>query len=809
MWFLVALFVVSLVASLLLTPKPKIEHARASTLDDLRYPRASEGAPVPLILGRGLMRGPNTGWAGDWKAVPIKKKQKTGLFSSTTVIVGHTYYLGMQLVLGLGPLTLHRIISDKDDLWAGTADTDGAAVNINLPNLYGGKEKGGGFISNCLYYTGSTTQGIDAYLESKIGAGLVPGYRGFAHIVFPQANIGEANQLKPIWFEVSRYTNGLGLLLDKNKVGDDLNPMEMLYQAFSLEFGGLGVPVTMIDFPSFVAAADILHNEGNGMSLVISTPNSGKDIANEVLRQVDALMYQDPESGKMVVKLIRNDYILPDLPVFDESNVLMVRQFTSKLWEDTINQVRVTYTNRDKGYEQGTAMVQDLANISAQERVRSITSSYPGVSNGALAADLASRDLSQGSVPLMSANLELDRRAAGLRPGDVFLWAWSAFNIAQVVMRVKNFDLGALNDNRIAIEATQDEYAVGATLFAPPDSDGSGPIIPTTPAIAFATRLVFEAPYFFGVGAEIGLPSQQGFIGASAVPTTAVESFDIYVSTDTINYSASGEDRVLTQTGTIPAAILATTGITSGEIGSLIVTTTDTEFDATTAADVAVGGGLFMIDAELFAYTGTPVNNNNGTWTFPAVMRGVLDTPPAAHALGARVWFLTADNVAETTVQYDATVRVKLLPRTFTEALDVGAAPFDALTLTRRASRPLHPAAIQFGGGSAFALPASGVGSVTISWVNRSRLEGIVRNIATTAGPAYEPGQETILRYRVNAGGWTELVMAAGVSSHTWDAGAVGGDTVSYELYSRANGLLSRTKWQGTSGGGNMTAALI
>src|SRR3546814_8977553 len=53
--------------------------------------------------------------------------------------------------------------------------------------------------------------------------------------------------------------------------------------------------------------------------------------------------------------------------------------------------------------------VQDMANIHAQERVRSITSAHPGVSHGALAVDLASRDLAQGSVPLMSAMLELDR----------------------------------------------------------------------------------------------------------------------------------------------------------------------------------------------------------------------------------------------------------------------------------------------------------------------------------------------------------------------------------------------------------------
>lgn len=807
MWFLVALFVVSLVATLLLTPRPKFENARASTLDDLRFPRSTEGAPVPLILGRGMMRGPNTAWAGDWEAVPITKKQKTGLFSSKRVIIGHTYYVGLQLALGLGPCTLHRIKSDKDELWAGTANTDGAAVNINLPNLYGGKEKGGGFICNARYYTGSATQNPDAYLEAQIGVGDVPGYRHFAYIVFPHANIGEQNNLRSMWFELSRYTNGLGALGGINIIGQDLNPMEVLFQAFNLEFGGLGVPDTLLDIPSMLAAAQTLFDEGNGMSIIVSSPNSGKDIANEVLRQVDGLMYQDPQTGKMVLKLIRPDYTVGDLPVFDESNVLTVRQFTSKLWEDTINQVRVTYTNKDKGYEKGTAMVQDLANISAQERIRAITQAYPGVTNGQLAVDLATRDLAQGSVPLMSVLLEMDRNGASLRPGDPFVWAWDAYGIEQVVMRVKNFDLGALNDNRIAVEATQDEFAVGLTIFAPPDSSGSGPLIPDSPASELTTRVVFEAPYFFAAASDIGLTAEQALVGVSAVPSAGAESFDAHISTNTVDYELSGEGIVFAPSGTITAAISATAGITTGSIGSLTVTTGD-EIEAVTAADNAGGAGLFMIGSELFAHQGV-TDNGDGTLTLANVRRALLDTIPAAHALGARAWFMSADNVIDAPQTFDAAIRVKLTPTTFTDALSVAAAPFDALTLTKRAARPLMPENIKFDGGTAFTTPASPIGSKTITWSNRSRTAAVVRGI-TDSATANETGQETILRYRLNAGGWTEVVLAAGVVSHSFDAGAtLGGDVVDYELYSRRDGLLSRAKWTGASGGNVMSGAII
>jgi hypothetical protein len=804
-WWIVALVVASFIATLLLTPKPKFENARSSGLDDLRFPTATEGAPVPLIFGRGLIRGPNTIWSGDFEARPIKKKIKTGLFSSKRVIVGYEYFVGLDLCLALGPCTLHRIISDKDELWSGTASTDGAAVNINKPSLYGGREEGGGFVSNCVFYTGSTTQGADSYLTAQIGAGNVPAYRGFCHIVFPKANIGEANQLRPMQFELSRYSNGLAFTGGRERIGDDMNPMELLFQAFALEFGGLDIPTAMLDLVSMKACGETLFDEGNGMTLIISTPNSGKDIANEVMRQVDAILYQDPATGKIVTKLIRNDYVLEDLPVFDESNVIAIRSFSSKMWEDTINQIRINFTNRQKNYEKGTAVDQDLANIGAQGRLRTATISYPGCMEPDLAVELATRDLSQSSVPLLGATMELNRRAASLRPGDPFVWSWDAYGLEQVVMRVKNFDLGALNDNRISIEATQDEFAVGLTVFAAPDGAGSGPVAPSDPAAVLTTRFVMEAPYFFSAMADVGLSESQSILAVGGVAGVGANSFNVHVSLDTTNYTEVESGIVFSASGSLNTTIGATTGLTTGIFGSVTVTGVTEELFPVASAEIPFGAGMFMVNGELFSHEG--VTGGSGTYTLANVRRAILDSIPAAHAISDRVWFLSGDNVVDAPQPFTAALRVKLTPRTFSDTLDVGTAPFDAITMNRRSNRPLHPGRIQFDGGTMFTTPATPNGSKTISWANRSRLESTVRNIIDSVN-ANEPGQETIFRYRVNGGAWTEVVVAAGATSHTFTATAIGTDVVDYELYSRREGLLSRCKWTGTSGGTLMAGAL-
>lgn len=102
-WFTLALFAISFLAVALLTPQPQIEDARAQDLDPNSFPRASEDAPIPLVLGCVRQRGPNTLWYGNFRAEAQKEKVKTGLFSSKKVTTGYKYYLTFDLGICLGP----------------------------------------------------------------------------------------------------------------------------------------------------------------------------------------------------------------------------------------------------------------------------------------------------------------------------------------------------------------------------------------------------------------------------------------------------------------------------------------------------------------------------------------------------------------------------------------------------------------------------------------------------------------------------------------------------------------------------------
>jgi hypothetical protein len=804
-FLLLAIVVVGMIGLMLLMPKPKIENARPETLDKLNFPTASEGSPVPLILGTVRHRGPNTLWYGDFEAKPIKKKQKTGLFSSKKVIVGYKYYIGLDLGLGLGPgVVLSKIWFDKDEVWSGTAGPNETSLSIDKPDLWGGEEKGGGFSGTLRFYGGQLAQPVNAYVAGKVDNGL-PAYVGQTHIVIEHCYIGTQALLRPMSFELARFTNAIGLSVGHEKIGDDMNPAEMLYQIMTLDWGGLDVDPNDIDLPSFVAVGETLYTEGNGMSLIISSPNSGRDAIEEVLRQIDGVMYQDPVSGKIILRLIREDYDLLTLPLLDKTNVSAVRSFARTSWDDTVNQVRVTYTNRSNKYEKGTAIVQDLANINSQGRIRPANFSFPGVTVGDLAQQLAQREMAQMSVPLFRATLEVNREAADLRPGDAFLWSWDEYELAQVVMRVQKFSLGDLLDGRIVIECVQDEYALDQTIFAPPEGSSWVPHQDVA-ADPVTSRLVKESPYLLASASGLAVAATQSVVLVAADLPAGADSYDVYTSTDAgATYQRSEEGVVPSDIATLNTAITGAANLATGVIPSIDVLLADaSDLEAHTAAEVAQGAGMFLIDGELFAYEGIAVAG--GTVTLSNVWRALLDTSPGAHAIGAKVYFLDGGNVIEDLFPATATVKVKLATRTVDETMDYTTDVASSVTLYSRPTRPLPPAAIKFGAGTLNAPPADGASPVTVTWANRNRLAATVRKIADTTN-AYESGQQTVIRWRKNGGAWTTLTYAPGVKTATIDTGSLAGDTVDWEFYSTRDGLDSYAKWQFTSGAAAATGS--
>lgn len=795
---IVAAFAAAL-ALVLLTPKPKVENARPGKLGDFQFPRAKYGDPIPLLWGTARLKGPIVSWYGDFQPVPIVQKQKSGMFGSTKQVIGYKNYMGIDLALCLGPsVRLRRIWADNKEIWSG--DTAAGDITIDLPELFGGDKEGGGLAGTMSFYDGSFNPTQDAYLVGKIGAN-VPAYNGIARVVFKSFYIGTSTTPKAFNFELSRRTTGLHATYSLMPNGYDVNPMEIIYDAFTQRYGSFGNSASDLDLTSLINCAQILYNEGLGMSLCIQSAITGRDLFEEVMRIADGILYQDPATGKIVAKLIRNDYTIGSLLVIDESIASELRNFQKTTWESTLNQCRVSFKDRATGYEESVAITQDFANINFQNRVKSTEINVPGCTTASVASILASRQLSILNIPLYKCELTVNRKAQSLRPGDVFVLNWLPFEISNMVMRVTKIDLGDLTSNEIKISCIQDRFASSSVTFA--NSEASAWTAPTNDPQNVTTRLFFNPPAFLSfndTSENLTTFNTNGRLQILSVPpSNSSISYDGYISTNNfINdsslsikdapYSGGGillnnypSSSMAATSRTDTSSTLVVTGISQSTLNKL---NNFSSFNQTTD-----GSCLILINDELINYLGF-INNGGGQVTFPFVYRGLLDTIPGNHNAGDRVWFIdSSESLVPNLFPIGTQVYLKQLDKTIDKQLAETSATIVTNTVNDRAGLPLPPAFLQLNG-SRTPATVTGATSVAVSWRNRTREDPSLK-VYFQSTNVREPGTQTRVRWRVGTGAYT-TVLTTGSSTTLNVTGLTGTLEVIVDSQIIANSKYSR-----------------
>lgn len=770
MWPQLILLVVSFLVQAFLAPKIKQENARASSLKDVQFPKANEGSPAILVLGKVRLRSPNTLWYGDFESIAQTKKMKTGAFSSEKVTVGYKYYLGMDLgiCIGSGVKVLGIYMEDKivwdfatEGFISGTFP-DPLTLRIDKEEMWGGDKEGGGWLGDVVFYSGQNPQDTDTYMS-----GVAPPYLGYnliSHMVFKQNYIGTRAFLRPISVEVSKYPNNLGLTGNKHIIGEDLNPAEALYHLYTSNEGALNRLSSELDIPSFIDVGNTLYTETHGISIELSISNSGKEAISEVLRQIDGIMYVDSITGKIKLKLIRGDYDPDTLVILDESSISRIHDFTRTSWADTINQQHLTFNSRAKGYTDATVMVQDMANINTKGRVQASSVSLPWVTEGQLALEIATRELSQTSVPLFKVKIEMNRSSYSFEPGALFRLSWADYGIVEVVMRVVRFDFGSLADGKVSFEAIQDIFAINEAVFAPP-SDTEWTNLDRI-AVEPTDRIFAEMPYFFiqELGAHIALPvnpditfvttmaraENEGQEGFSTNLDDVTDLPNPVVGIDHISYS---------NTALLSIAILDTDGIEVGEITTVTVKTlsplpvsgADSEVEIPlflkTTGSLSSGDNSFFLNGELFTYTSV-TDLGLGIYTLNTVKRALLDTEYLGHDVDDVLYFI--EGLAEvSTGPWASTGNLYAKYSSFTDIdeTNIEDTSQEAIARNKRYERPLPVDLIKVNGITRSASQIvflSGITDLDFTWERRSRLNGVIA-FEDSGDETPESGQKSTL----------------------------------------------------------------
>ncbi len=556
----------------------------------------------------------------------------------------------------------------------------------------------------------------------------------FAQNIGPYSTAGRW-MFVSLCFDGDRYWMHVdGKLVTGASAGAAMNPAHILRRLYTDPRIGRGLdPSTRFDEASWIAAADAFYAEGMGLCLKWSRTSPISDFAAEVINHAGAAIYTSRRTGKLVLKAIRDDYDVDDLPLFSPDSGLLGFDDDESTAQSTANEVVVKWFDPLEKVDKAVREKNLGAIMAAGGITKSAEVDYPGIPTEALARRIARRDLAaKGCIKRLS--VRLDRRGRDIMPGHVFRISDPSRGIVTMVLRAGRVEFGTITDGTITVTAVLDVFGLPATIYRPPTETGYSPpdATPTAPAL----QRVMEAPYrelvqVMGAADLAAMPADAGYLTAMAVsPSGMADSFALITRVTPANF------RSVADLGSwCPGGILSV-GLSPSSTEAVLTEAADLAQIEVGAAAV-IGDEIVRIDA---------VNLSTSTLT---IARGCVDTVPATHAAGTAV--LCYDTWgADDPSEYVAGINVeaKLLTRTSSGVLDASMAPVQLISLGSRAARPYPPGALRVGGDR---YPVSRIGALELTWAHRDRVtqaDHLIDVEAASIGP--ESGTTYTVRAYIN-----------------------------------------------------------
>jgi hypothetical protein len=744
--------------------------------------------------------------------------------------IGYHYLFSMLFGLSRGPLNEVRgaKVGDKTVLDASYCGEGPWA--IDKPEVFGGEKKEGGIQGpfdifwgeadqvlpgaqavNVHAAAGSVFSSIFALLRGgpwgglrtlpavkpTIG-GLVSEFRGVTTLWF-DGLISSMNPYPKEWrFRVRRSYAGWqnddpwykvkSLIFMADGFIHAMNPAHIIYQCLTDKSWGRGLSPLDLDENSFIYAANTLCTEGFGLCLAWNRKDDIDAFIRVVLEHIDAVLYQDPETGLETLKLIRSDYVVANLPLFEPGKGLVsIDEDDSSSQDTAFNEV--IGTGHDPLTDEDFQMrVHNLAARYSNGAANADDKGYPGIPTRDLLARVIQRDLRKHASGLKKFAVTLDRAGFQIRPGMPFRIKDTRRGLGEIVLRAGEIEDRSYKSGRVVIKAMQDVFGMPATSFVTPiENEWQGPVTEAQPAAAERLLEVGYRDIFVRSGLAVAesLKDDQAYVGALAL------------SPDPASYEYLFATRV---DGEPSFQSKGNGSFTGSATLAEDVAPFQTTFDIANLAgfDEANIGQAILVGNELMELADFDPLTNTVT-----VARGVADTIPAAHVLGARVWTIDDDLMGDTRA-YAAgeTVEGVVLPKTSSDTLDPDEADILEITLAGRQAAPYPPANVMLNGGLALdptVLPVSAVEPL-LEWAHRDRVlqqDSLIAYTEGSIGP--EPGVTYNIRLFDPADMVTPIREETAIAGDTWTytAAMQAADTppshLKAEIESERDGIVS---WQ-------------
>jgi hypothetical protein len=526
---------------------------------------------------------------------------------------------------------------------------------------------------------------------------------------------------------VTDNRGGLSLRVYKNGVLA-INPAHMLYYMRTDSERGRE-PRENINEASLIAAADRLYAEGFGLCTEYDpATESPSEFEERICRVIGGSFERSLTDGQWYLDLARGDYVLEDLPILTDDDILEFKEQPTTL-DRAVNSLSVRYFDPEKKETIVTPAVRALGLVRKFGEIHE-TLDFPEIPTGSLALRVAERELRARVTPTRGLPLVTKPKIYAWRRNSYFRLQSTKRGIADMVSIVGQKERGTLKSGAINLIATQDIYSLPDTSYVEVEP-GVDP--PAQVPLPIALQRADEVPYFELASrlprAELAaLPADVGYVMATASAPSAGRDFTMMVAPNGGTYDEAG-------TGYWCPTAIALNPV-GREPGPIVVQLAE----AYLLDQVEVGAPAWW-ESECMR-----VDAIDTTLLTVTLGRGCADTVPAPHAAGSRLWFYDLHAAADTTEYTDGeTVDVKLLSNTGSDQLAIGLATPIEVVLNQRAYRPYPPARIRINGEAS---PSYLFGALVVVLAHRDRLlqaDQLVDNEAAPIGP--EAG--TVYNYRL------------------------------------------------------------
>lgn len=714
MWgfiFKAVLYVGSIAYQYFTKPDIKKEGKPKPGQDTSNFPRANEGDGISVVFGYAFIEDPQVVWH---KLLDVINNSlpSFGFYM-------YTYLATLQEVIcHSGIDSLEFIFIDHN---ANRCDWDG---NTTTPDYYGWSsnstaiirknytaigtdqydyDNGGGPIASAIIEFGGASQTPNSYLETASEQGTtIPAYRGVTQVIWAarllntvagSTGIQPAPETPaPCQYLVKRiltqHDGTAQWYSAKAHTGYGLNVIHCIRELIISEAIGAGLDDSFIDSVSFEAAADTCYTEGVGLSFHYNnTDGTVKDIIEELERYMSGICYFDNADELFKIKLFRFDYVYASLDTLTESDYISVTNISRKDASEVVNSVTITYKDRFN-FKLKSVNWKDEASI-AEIGINPENIDMSWTMNPAWAAKLASEigisSIAQLHVMQINGPITLD----DYNKGDVFKVTSARHGISAVVFRVIDKKRSEIESENVTLFVVEDFYGIGQGAFGIEDNEPDYPAL-----IDVAEPYVDELPYFLNrviyddPDTAVGEAITHGFIMA-ANPLNFTSYGILYkISTDSA-YTQYGSGNVFTDIRTLKTAI----GMTDYE-----VETDEGTIPGEESTDPAFTSWI-VIDGEIMR-----VYSNDQTNGKFLVNRGMHDTIPAAHSIGAIIYCLPKASpesryeVLRASLIVGSTYNVKLTSENITGSQNPAEAEVNNLIALNRSIRPYNAGKVEVNG---------------------------------------------------------------------------------------------------------------